>query len=461
MTLAEYTASLRGKRIAVVGVGISNTPLIRRLLADGCDVTACDRNTYEKLGETADELRSLGCRLSLGEEYLSNLDCDIIFRTPGMHPFTPELVRAKERGVEITSEMEVFFRLCPAQIIAITGSDGKTTTTTIIAELLKAEGFVVHVGGNIGRPLLTEVDSIRPEDYVVLELSSFQLHSMTCSPDVAVITNISPNHLDVHPSLEDYIAAKKNIYRNQRPGARLVLNYDDPNSAVFAKEAGGEILYFSRKTSVKSGAFLSDGMVYYSDNYSVEAVIPSDDIFIPGDHNIENFMAAFAATRGKVSPDTCREVAMSFKGVPHRLEIVRALDGVTYINDSIASSPSRTIAGLRSVKTKPILIAGGYDKHIPFDELGDVISARAKMLILTGDTSQKIHDAVTASRVYNKDELKIITCGNLEEAVNTAYKAASPGDIVLLSPACASFDSFKNFVERGDTFRKIVQRLEN
>ena len=459
-TLDSYIAALRGKTIAVVGAGVSNTPLAERLLEGGCDVTVCDKRTMEQLGETGQRLKKLGARFSLGDGYLSDLTQDVLFRTPGLHPFVPELIAAKERGAVVTSEMEAFFELCPCRIIAVTGSDGKTTTTTVISELLKAEGYTVHLGGNIGRPLLCDVDTMKPTDIAVLELSSFQLHSMKCRPDVAVITNISPNHLDVHPSYEDYQESKKNIFVRQGPDDLLVLNADNAITRRFAAEVKSRVSFFSRKEEPENGAFASNGMIYIAEDGHRRELMPAADIRIPGVHNVENYLAAFCATHGLVSDETCRKVAMSFGGVEHRLEHVRCLHGVEYINDSIASSPTRTIAGLRSFDKKVILIAGGHDKHIPFDELGDEICLRVKKLFLCGETAEAIKTAVLGSKYYDPEKLPVVVTENYKETVSAAADAAEEGDVVLLSPACSSFDNFKNFVERGNTFKNLVNELE-
>lgn len=460
MTLNEYVDSLLGKRIAVIGIGVSNTPLIELLSGSGCDVTALDKSSEEKLGDTAQKLRQMGVKLVLGADYLENLNYDIIFRTPGLHPDVPQLVKARENGCLMTSEMEVFFDLCPCRTIAITGSDGKTTTSSIIAELLRAEGFTVHLGGNIGKPLLTEIPNMDPMDFAVLELSSFQLHSMRCCPDVAVITNVSPNHLDVHPSYDDYINAKRSIFRLQHSECRVVLNLDNAITRDFAGEAKADIRFFSRKEAVKTGVFLKDGTIYSCVDYHTNAILPETEIRIPGVHNVENYMAAFAATAGIVSDSCFRQVAKNFPGVRHRLEMVRKLSGVSYCNDSIASSPTRTIAGLRSFNQKVILIAGGYDKQIPFDTLGDEICQRVKALFLTGNTAEKIQSAVKRSIDYDPHKLPITVMDDFRETVLAAHNAAVEGDVVLLSPACSSFDKFRNFAHRGDTFRDIVLELE-
>lgn len=461
MTLDSYIASLRGKRIAVIGVGVSNRPLIELLLQGGCDVTARDKAPREKLGDFGDKIEALGCKFRLGEDYLGELTEDVIFRTPGLHPFTKELAEAKERGAELTSEMEVFFRLCPCHIAAVTGSDGKTTTTTIISELLKGAGYTVHLGGNIGKPLLAEIPDMKESDWAVLELSSFQLHSMNCKADIAVITNVSPNHLDVHPSYEDYQESKKQIFCQMSPDGRVVINADNDITASWTDEIPAKVSCFSRQEIPVQGVYLrSDGMICRRRAGEDIAVLPMDEIRIPGLHNVENYMAAFAATEGIVSDEICCRVAREFAGVAHRLEMLRTLRGVTYCNDSIASSPTRTIAGLRALKQKPILIAGGYDKQIPFEELGVEICDKVKSLYLTGHTAEKIYAAVTAAPNYDAAALPIRRVGSIDEAVAAASQEAVEGDLVLLSPACASFDAFANFAQRGDHFRKIVMELE-
>ena len=460
MTLQDYVNSIQNKRIAVLGIGVSNTPLIELLCAAGCDVTARDARTAEKLEGEAERLTALGAKLRLGSEYLEELDEELIFRTPGLMPFEEHLAAARERGALVTSEMEVFFSLCPCPILAVTGSDGKTTTTTIIAELLRAEGYRVHLGGNIGHPLLCETPDIRPEDFAVLELSSFQLHSMVGRPQVAVITNISPNHLDKHLDYQDYIDAKRSIFLNQQPEDRLVLKLDDGQTAYYAASAPSRLSYFSLHGEAERGCFVRDGWLCRVEGECCEQLLPEEEILLPGEHNVLNYLAAFEATRGLVSAETCRRVARSFKGVEHRLERVREVRGVTYINDSIGSSPSRTIAGLHALKTAPILIAGGYDKHIPFDSLGSALCLYAKRVFLTGATAEKIRDAIVSAPEYTEHPVPFALIPDFDEAVYAAAKAAVAGDIVLLSPACASFDHFKNFAERGEHFKALVMELQ-
>ncbi len=456
MTLQEYIASLRGRTVAVIGIGVSNTPLLRLLLREGIAVTACDRSDRAKLGALAEELEAAGAVLRLGDGYLQDLDQDVIFRTPGLRPDVPELEAARAKGSTITSEMEVFFEVCPCPIIAVTGSDGKTTTTTIIAELLRAAGHTVHVGGNIGHPLLAEADTIRPTDWAVLELSSFQLMTMTHSPHIAVVTNLAPNHLDVHKSMEEYIWAKENIFRHQQPGDIAVFNLDNAITRELSAHAPGRALYFSRREEPENGVFLRGNAVISRRDGRERQIMTTEDIRLPGVHNVENYMAAIAAVDGLVPDDVIRTFARTFNGVEHRIELVRTWRGVRFYNDSIASSPSRTIAGLRSFKEKVILIAGGYDKHIPFDVLGPEVVEHVKLLILCGTTADKIRAAVEQAPGYRPGHPEILDVTPFQRAVETARDRAVPGDVVTLSPACAAFDQFKNFMERGKTFKAIV-----
>ena len=456
MTLQEYIASLRGRTVAVIGIGVSNTPLLRLLLREGIAVTACDRSDRAKLGALAGELEAAGAVLQLGDGYLQGLDQDVIFRTPGLRPDVPELEAARARGSVITSEMEVFFQVCPCPIIAVTGSDGKTTTTTIIAELLRAAGHTVHVGGNIGHPLLAEAGSIRPTDWAVLELSSFQLMTMTRSPHIAVLTNLAPNHLDVHKSMEEYVWAKENIFRHQQPGDIAVFNLDNAITRELSAHAPGRALYFSRREEPENGVFLRGDAVISRRDGRERQIMTTEDVRLPGVHNVENYMAAIAAVDGLVPDDVIRTFARAFNGVEHRIELVRPWRGVRFYNDSIASSPSRTIAGLRSFKEKVILIAGGYDKHIPFDVLGPEVVEHVKLLILCGATADKIRAAVEQAPGYRPGHPEILDVTPFQRAVEPARDRAVPGDVVTLSPACAAFDQFKNFMERGKTFKAIV-----
>ena len=457
MTLREYVDSLRNKTVAVLGIGVSNTPLVRLLLDHGIRVTACDKRTREELGALADELEGAGCALRLGPDYLEGLHEDVIFRTPGLRPDMPQIAAAVANGSVLTSEMEAFFQVCPCPIIAVTGSDGKTTTTTIIAELLKAAGNTVWLGGNIGHPLLCDAEGMQPHDYAVLELSSFQLMTMDRSPHIAVVTNLAPNHLDIHRDMAEYVAAKENIFRHQTAGDIAVFNADNAITAEQSTRAAGRSRRFSRQSPLSDGVFLRGDDIVCRGPEGERVIMQASDIRIPGVHNVENYMAAIAAVDGLVPDAVIRDFARSFGGVEHRIELVRTLHGVRYYNDSIASSPSRTIAGLRSFPGKVILIAGGYDKHIPFDVLGPEVTAHVKLLVLCGATAGKIRAAVKAAPDYRPGHPEIIEVTPFRAAVEAARDRAVPGDVVTLSPACAAFDQFKNFAERGKVFKEIVR----
>lgn len=456
MNRERFFESLKGKTVTFCGIGRSHMPLMELFRSRGALVSARDKRGFEELGENGEKLRALGVELILGEDYLRDLTQDIIFRTPGMKYTLPQLTEARKRGCAVTSEMELFFELCPCRLYAVTGSDGKTTTTTIISEFLKGEGKTVHLGGNIGKPLLPEIFSIRETDVAVAELSSFQLISMRESPDVAVVTNLSPNHLDMHKDMQEYIDAKKNIFLHQNAFSRTVLNADNAITAAFAEEVRGDCWCFSRKEQPARGVWCDGERIYVNQ----KAVLDVGEIKIPGWHNVENYMAAIGAVWGDVSPETICRVAREFGGVEHRAEFVRELDGVKYYNDSIASSPTRTISGTLSLyPEKILLIAGGYDKHIPYDPLGPVICDKVKTLIVMGATGPKVEQAVRNAPNYRDGSPQILHAVDMEEAVALAKKSARPGDIVSLSPASAAFDLYPNFEVRGRHFKEIVNRL--
>lgn len=461
LTIREYLEGLKGKKVAVLGIGVSNTPLIHMLLRAGAKVTACDKRQREDFGGSIEDLESLGAKVCLGEDYLEHLGGqDLVFRTPGMRPDLPQIAAAVAEGAQLTSEMEVFFQVCPCPIIAVTGSDGKTTTTTIIAELLKAAGKHVYLGGNIGRPLLPDAEMMEPTDFAVVELSSFQLMTMERSPSIAVVTNLAPNHLDIHRSMGEYILAKENLIVHQKPEDKVVLNADNAITRALASDPHGKLTWFSRREEPEGSAvFLRDDAIWLRNEREVREVLPCKDILLPGDHNVENYMAAIAAVDGLVSDEVIRAFAAKFSGVEHRIELVRELDGVKYYNDSIASSPTRTIAGLKCFREKVILIAGGYDKHIPYDDLGPVVVDHVKRLILTGATSSKIREAVEKATGYTEGAPAIEEYHDFKDAVEAARRAAQSGDVVILSPASASFDKFKNFMERGNYFKQIVREF--
>lgn len=451
----QYFEALEGKRIAVLGIGVSNRPLIRMLLARGLHVLACDKTPRDQLDAEVLELERSGAVLHVGAEYLEQVQAEVVFRTPGMHPDIPALRQLRAQGACITSEMEAFFEVCPCRIIAVTGSDGKTTTTTLIAKILEHAGHRVWLGGNIGQPLLPLAEQMTPTDIAVVELSSFQLMTMERSAEVAVVTNLTPNHLDVHRDMAEYVQAKKNVFLHQNAGGRLVLNRDNELTRGFASEAKGEVVFFSRLQHVEQGVYLADGMLYRDG----QPLMPAADIRIPGIHNVENYMAAACAVQGLATDADIDAVARSFAGVEHRIEFVREKDGVRYYNDSIASSPTRTIAGLHAFDQKLVLIAGGYDKKLPFDTLGPELCAHVRLLILCGATAEKLEAAVCAAPQYAPGALEILHAQTLREAVQLAAQNAVRGDIVTLSPACAAFDQFKNFMVRGETYKQLVQAL--
>jgi len=462
-TFNQFLAQMKNKSIAILGVGISNTPLAALLARAGARVTAFDGKSFDKLPAAARALADSGVAFICGGDYLDRLgqgEYDFVFRSPGIRPDIPALQAAVRKGAALTSEMEAFFSVCPAKIIAVTGSAGKTTTTTLMHEILTRAGHKCYIGGNIGMPLMDKAPDMLPSDIAVVELSSFQLMTMSDSPDIAVVTNITPNHLDMHTSVEEYTLAKRRLLDRQGPGGLAVLNMDDAGSAAFAPHVKGELRLFSRVGRPECGVYAEDGAVYSNISGNKEKIMDAADIFLPGTHNLENYMAAVAAVYGLVSADDIQTIAKTFTGIPHRIEFVRELNGVKYYNDSKATSPVEAIAGLRAFDQKVIHIAGGSDKNIPFDELGGVIVRHAKLLILTGKTSEKIHAAVIAADRCTAGLLPIIRCGSLPEAVAEAYRNAMPGDIVLFSPACASFDSFTNFEQRGDMFKGLVNGLK-
>lgn len=457
MTLHDYLGSLKGKRAAVTGIGISNRPLLKLLLEAGIDVTACDRKDRGALGAWGEELEKSGCKLQLGPGYLEGLDQDVIFRTPGLHPKFLETARAQ--GSTITSEMEVFFDVCPCPILAVTGSDGKTTTTTMIARMLEAAGHTVHLGGNIGRPLLSGADEIDPCDWAVVELSSFQLMTMRKSPKIAVLTNLAPNHLDIHTDMDEYVNAKANVLAYQSKDDTAVCNWDNEITRGLSCSAHGKVLYFTSVSSAvpERGCYLKEKSIWFRDESGERSVLPLTDILLPGVHNIENYMAAICAVQGLVPDETIRAFARTFGGVEHRIELVRERRGVRWYNDSIASSPSRTMAGLRSFPEKVILIAGGKDKGVSYAPLGPVVNEHVKLLILCGATAKVIQDAVEAADNYQG--MDILTAPDYPAAVRMADERSRPGDVVILSPASTSFDRFQNFEERGNVFKELVKAL--
>ncbi len=445
----RFIRDIKGKTVGVVGIGISNTPIITMLAELGVQVLAFDKRPEDQLGDPGLALKKLGVQMFCGPDYMDHLAGDLVIKTPGMRFDHPALEAARQKGSTITSEMELFFEYCPCKIVAVTGSDGKTTTTSLIYEMLRRTGRKVHLGGNIGFPLFCRLREIAPEDLVVAELSSFQLHTLRKSAHISVVTNLSPNHLDVHKDMAEYTDAKANIFRYQDEEGLLILNADNEVTAGFAGMAKGAVRMFSAQK--EADACYRNGAIYLDG----EKLLDRSALLLRGDHNVENFMAAVLAVKDLVSAEIIEEVAREFGGVRHRMEFIRELNGVKFYNDSIGSSPTRTIATLHSFDRKVRLIAGGYDKKIPYDALGPVVPERVEKLYLCGDTAKKIRDAV---RVHAPD-FPMELYQDLRTAIETAYQEAKEGDIVLLSPASASFDQFKNFEERGDYFAAVVKEL--
>ena len=455
---------IRGKKVAFIGAGVSHKRCIEQFVELGAQVTLCDqKKSLEDFGAYADTLRRLHVRLSLGEHYTDGFaGQDIIMRTPGYEYYKPELQAALQAGTKVTSEVELFFELCPCEIVAVTGSDGKTTTTTLISKMFEAAGRKVFLGGNIGAALLPQLADVTPEAVAVVELSSFQLISMRVSPKVAVVTNVTPNHLDHHKDMQEYIDAKRNILLWQVPPCRAVLGFENEISRGMQKDCKGEQVWFTRLHDTDKGAFLreSDDTLCYAENGVVTPILPRAEVKLRGLHNVENLLAAIAAVWGRVPVEAMRQVGSTFTGVEHRIEPVRTLDGVTYYNDSIASSPTRTIAGLRSFNQKIILIAGGYDKKIPYEPLAPEILAHVKTLVLMGATGPRIEAAVRGCAGFDESALTILHADSMQHAVELARGAAQPGDVVSLSPASASFDLYPNFEVRGRDYKNIVNSLK-
>lgn len=455
---------IQGKKVAFIGAGVSHKRCIEQFVELGAQVTLCDqKKSLEDFGAYADTLRRLHVRLSLGEHYTDGFaGQDIIMRTPGYEYYKPELQAALQAGTKVTSEVELFFELCPCEIVAVTGSDGKTTTTTLISKMFEAAGRKVFLGGNIGAALLPQLADVTPEAVAVVELSSFQLISMRVSPKVAVVTNVTPNHLDHHKDMQEYIDAKRNILLWQVPPCRAVLGFENEISRGMQKDCKGEQVWFTRLHDTDKGAFLreSDDTLCYAENGVVTPILPRAEVKLRGLHNVENLLAAIAAVWGRVPVEAMRQVGSTFTGVEHRIEPVRTLDGVTYYNDSIASSPTRTIAGLRSFNQKIILIAGGYDKKIPYEPLAPEILAHVKTLVLMGATGPRIEAAVRACPGFDESALTILHADSMQHAVELARGAARPGDVVSLSPASASFDLYPNFEVRGRDYKNIVNNLK-
>jgi len=461
--LEEFNKYLIGKKVAIIGMGVSNIPLLDYFHNRNSYVTVFDNRQQEKISEEVmQKIKKYNMKYFFGDGNLKNLyGFDIIFRSPSALPTLPEIEKEIERGAIVTSEIEMVLKLAPCKVIGVTGTEGKTTTTSIIYEIVKKAGYKCFLGGNIGKPIFTNINEMKPKDVVILELSSFQLMNMDISPNISVVTNIYPDHLNVHKSYEEYQEAKKNIFKHQNENGITVLNRDNEITFGFAKEVIGKKIFFSSKQKLEDGYIydVEDGQIKYCKDGVRRHLLSKNEIKLRGIHNYENICSALAATSTLVDFDTQIKAIKEFKGVEHRLEFVREVEGVKYYNDSIGTSPASTIAGLNAFDENIILLAGGSDKGLEYKEVGEAIAKKVGTLILTGPTSEKIEDATKQALLKNGKVMPIYHCQNLEEAVNMAKIKAKQGDIVLLSPASASFDAFKNFMERGEKFKEFVNKI--
>ncbi len=459
--LEEFEKYARGKKVAIIGIGVSNLPLLEYFYDLNARVTIFDSKESNQISvEAMQKIEKYGFEFIGGKDSLSRLKgFDIIFRSPSCMPDRPELAEAVENGAVLTSEIEMVLKLAPCKVIGVTGTEGKTTTTTLINEIVKKSGRKTYLGGNMGKPIFTKIRNIKPENIIILELSSFQLSDMDISPDISVVTNIYPDHLNVHKSYEEYREAKKNIFKHQSENGIVVLNYDNEFTREFAKEANGKVIFFSSKEKLDDGFIYdkADGTIKYCKDGVRRHITKKEDIKLRGIHNYENICAALAATSSIVDVDTQVKAIEEFTGVEHRLEFVRELNNVKWYNDSIGTSPASTIAGLNSFDEDIILLAGGSDKGLDYKEVGEAIARKVRALILTGPTSEKIENAT--KQALNGKSIEIYYTSNMQESVNLAKEIAKAGDVVLLSPASASFDLYKNFEDRGHQFKDCVNNL--
>lgn len=459
--LEEFEKYARGKKVAIIGIGVSNLPLLEYFYDLNARVTIFDSKESNQISvEAMQKIEKYGFEFIGGKDSLSRLKgFDIIFRSPSCMPDRPELVEAVENGAVLTSEIEMVLKLAPCKVIGVTGTEGKTTTTTLINEIVKKSGRKTYLGGNMGKPIFTKIRNVKPENIIILELSSFQLSDMDISPDISVVTNIYPDHLNVHKSYEEYREAKKNIFKHQSENGIVVLNYDNEFTREFAKEANGKVIFFSSKEKLDDGFIYdkADGTIKYCKDGVRRHIMKKEDIKLRGIHNYENICAALAATSSIVDVDTQVKAIEEFTGVEHRLEFVRELNNVKWYNDSIGTSPASTIAGLNSFDEDIILLAGGSDKGLDYKEVGEAIAKKVRALILTGPTSEKIENAT--KQALNGKSIEIYYTSNMQESVNLAKDIAKAGDVVLLSPASASFDLYKNFEDRGHQFKDCVNNL--
>lgn len=459
--LRDFNEYIRFRKVAVIGLGVSNLPLLDYLYEKKAQVTVFDERTIDEIPQNVmDKITTYGFGFSFGKNCLEKLiGFNIIFRSPSCLPTRPELQKEAIRGAIITTEVEMLMEMCPCKIIGITGSDGKTTTTSMINAILKKAGYNTFLGGNIGTPLFTKLPEIKPDDIVVLELSSFQLMNMQVSPDIAVITNITPNHLNIHKDYEEYIEAKKNIFRNQDENGILILNYDNDITRECSKQANGKVIFFSSKVKLDNGFIVDEDMIKECEDKVRKHILNTDEVILRGNHNFQNIATALAATKTLVDTDIAVQAIKEFKPVEHRIEFIREIDGVKWYNDSASSSPTRTISGIKAFKENIILIAGGYDKNLDYKPLAKPVVEKVSTLILIGQTAEKIFDVVKDESEKQNKSIDIYMCDDLKQTVELSKKIAKEGDIVLFSPASASFDMFKNFADRGNKFKDLVNNI--
>ncbi len=460
--LNEFNDYIRYRKVAIIGIGVSNLPLLDYLYQKKANVTVFDEREYNEIPrESIEKITNYGFVMHFGKDCMQHLkNFNVIFRSPSCLPTRLELVEEANRGALVTTEVELLMKMCPAKIIGITGSDGKTTTTSLINSILQKAGYKTFLGGNIGTPLFTKIEEISPQDFVVLELSSFQLMGMEISPQIAVITNITPNHLNIHKDYQEYIEAKKNIFKYQDENGILVLNYDNEITKNCAKEANGKVIFFSSQTKLDDGYIIDEGVIKACDDKIRKHILNTDDVILKGSHNYQNIATALAATANLVDVETAIKAIKEFKPVEHRIEFVEEIDDVKWYNDSASSSPSRTLSGLNAFKDNIVLIAGGYDKNLDYTSIAKPIADKVKTLILIGQTANKIYEVVKKELEKENKNLDIYMCETLEETIFIAKKNAKSGDVVLFSPASASFDMFKNFADRGNQFKNLVKKLK-
>ena len=459
--LEEFNEYIRFRKVAVIGLGVSNLPLLDYLYEKKAQVTVFDERTIDEIPQNIiTKINTYEFKYSFGKNCLEKLKgFNIIFRSPSCLPTRKELQEEADRGAIVTTEVEMLMEMCPCKIIGVTGSDGKTTTTSMINAILKKAGYNTFLGGNIGTPLFTKLPEIKPDDIVVLELSSFQLMNMQVSPDIAVITNITPNHLNIHKDYQEYIDAKKNIFKNQDESGILILNYDNDITRSCAKEAKGKVIFFSSKEKLDNGFIVDEEIIKECEDKVRKHILNTNEVILRGNHNFQNIATALAATKTLVDTDIAVQAIKEFKPVEHRIEFIREIDGVKWYNDSASSSPTRTLSGINAFKENIVLIAGGYDKNLDYEPLAKPVLDKVSTLILIGQTAEKIFDAVKNEADKQNKKIDIYMCDSLEQTIDIAKKTSKKGDVVLFSPASASFDMFKNFADRGEKFKNLVNNI--